>query len=146
MKKITLIVVIMVMIGGAVYWNYATGIPSLSVRADNKIVEVTQGTYCWSSLISSECVDKIAPTQMVKEGIITPTVVKPGAVLSYQFSKKPVGDSESILFEDEAGHSIDVKRENQTFKAPIKKGLYMYTISARWDKGDVSYAIAIDVK
>lgn len=146
MKKITLIVIVMAMIGGAVYWNYTKGIPSLSVKADDKILEVTQGTYCWSSLTSSECVDKIAPAQMVKEKFVTPTTVKPGAVLSYQFSKKPLKNSESVSLEDEAENSMDVNVTNQTFKAPTKKGRYIYTISADWDKGDVSYVFAIDVK
>lgn len=146
MKKIILLVIVIVIIGGGAYWNYSSSMPSLTAKVDNTKLDVAEGSYCWSSLTSNECVDKISPAQMIEKGEITPTTAKPDAVLSYKFSKKPLKNSESVSLEDEAENSMEVDVTNQTFKAPTKKGRYIYTISADWDKGRSSYIFVIDVK
>jgi len=145
MKKLASLIVVVAMIAGIAYMNYSFEKPFLTIKVAQTPVEVTEGTYCWNHFTSSECVDMMSPTQMIDENYLVPTAVKPGATLTYTFSRTPLKDSvELLLWEQNDEKKVPLNKN--VFRAPKKQGTYVYSISARWENGDASYIFAIQVK
>ncbi|MBM7698791.1 hypothetical protein [Kurthia huakuii] len=147
MKKLAILIVVVAMIAGIAYMKYSFEKPSVTIKAAQTPVEVTEGTYCWSSLTSSACVDKISPPEIIRAEKIAPTIVKPGATLQYSFNRTPLKDSTALsLWMNEDNEEKNVALNNNTFQAPKESGIYVYNLSANWDRGDVNYVFAIQVE
>lgn len=117
--------------------------PDVTIESGSTSVESVLGSYCWSGLTQAACVDTAAPPELVKKPAIEATVVKPGATVSFEFTKKPTTWAVSIWNDNE---SDEVPLQGNAFQVPHKKGRYVFDVSAHWDRGDAIFAFVIDVQ
>ena len=118
-------------------------LPTLTVGG--KEVEVVRGSYCWNGLINSGCVDMTSPPDLIKDHELTPIAVSPESEMEIEFKKEP---------QDNTLHVNEWINEEQTKEVPVhdnaillpkEKGIYVYDVSARWDRGDSIFAFIIEV-
>lgn len=115
--------------------------PVPTVKAGHTTIQTTEGSYCWSGLTSSECVDTAYASieDMAKEH--TPTTVAPSETISLHFKDAPnVTVSKTI-----DGKSADVPLTNNQFNAPKKPGIYIYSVSADWERGSGLYVFSVRI-
>lgn len=107
-------------------------------------VEVTEGSYCWGTVLMAQCVDKIYTDAVEMAADARLTEVRPGEVLTIDYSRKPLdGSLQLILWESEIQQRIDINEEQ--FKAPVEPGEYVYETRAEWKKGVGIHAFRIIV-
>lgn len=121
------------------------GPPKPVVLSEGKKVPTVQGTYCWQNLLSNECVDKISPPEIITNNKITPFSVSPQSEIKINFKKQSIDgiEVEKWLRSNEVEQ---VKVNGNVFSVPKEKGTYIYSIFARWGKGNGSYIFTIEVK
>jgi len=121
------------------------GPPSPSVIVEDMDVPTIQGSYCWSGLINSKCVDMIAPSELLASKELKPIQVPPQSNIKIQFKKQPKpGSLGANLWIHGTPQTVNVK--DSQFTAPKEPGVYVYDIYAAWEKGASSYAFMIEVK
>lgn len=142
MKKLLLYAVVAGIILFVIIANpFRSSPPAPTVKAGHTTIQTTEGSYCWSGLTSSECVDKAYASieDMAKEH--TPTTVAPSETISLHFKDAPnVTVSETI--DDK---SSDVPLTNNQFNAPKKPGIYIYSVSADWERGRGLYVFSVRI-
>lgn len=122
--------------------------PPLPKVVSGKIeIPVVQSSYCWGKL---GCADYVGGKYMVKGKV--PTILPSGAYIKIYFNYKPLPSQLNItqFLNDK---NIEILMKEGFIKAPIKKGVYYYGISAFWksedskySKGDTSSVFVIEVK
>lgn len=149
MKKYIAILLIVGIIASAGYWfivQLSLKPPIPIITTGQQQLEVARGSYCWSSFLTSECVDTISPPELLEHEGISPTVVSPASEIQITFKREPKKESVGVNVWLDGGDAESVALTNNTFIAPKEKGIYIYYMFARWDKGDASYAFAIEVQ
>ena len=148
MKKVLisfLVVVVVVLVFGI---NFVFNLkpPKPTITIENNTVEVAQGSYCWRGLINAQCVDMISPPDIIKHHGLKPVVVSPGAELKIEFNRKPQENTlaASIWFNNDEVENVSLN--DNVLLVPKEKGIYIYSVSAHWEKGSSSYAFVIEVK
>ncbi|MFF2288714.1 hypothetical protein [Peribacillus butanolivorans] len=120
--------------------------PSPNITIGDKSVSTAQGSYCWSGLLNAKCVDMISPPMIIKHEGLKPAVVSPEAQLKVEFKNEPkkntLGANKWISSEE----TETAKLNDNVLTAPKEKGVYVYDIFARWEKGDSSYVFVIEVQ
>lgn len=110
-------------------------------------IPVVQSSYSWGKL---GCVDYVGGKYMVKGRV--PTILPYGADIKIFFNYKP---QPSMIHISQYLYDkiIEVPLKNSRIKAPAKKGIYYYGISAFWvtddgkySNGNTSSVFAIEVK
>lgn len=115
--------------------------PLAEVKIGGAKLQVTQGSYCWSSFGKGECVDKVAPHEM-ELGI--PQVVAPEETISIAYKEAPSEHGVNIWRGD---YNYETLTNDYTLTAPLEPGIYIYHSFARWSgKGDSSSIFQIEVK
>lgn len=129
----------LIMMGMFVFEPFRTEPPSPSITAGNTNISTTLGSYCWSGVLSTTCVNPV-------NSLDSPTSVSPGEEINIDFWKKPIAESlkvEQLLGE----HNVDqVPIHDHIIVAPKEKGLYVYTLTALWNNGDGNYTFSIVVE
>ena len=150
MKKyiITAAIIILIGIGGYLLEKkqYRAGPPEPAISIGKQEVPAIRGTYCWSSMMKSICVDTAAPPGIISFENHKMVSSSPGTEVTIDFDKKPLKDSIHLsrwLNEEE---SLQVPLKGNKFVLPEEKGTYIYGVSANWNKGDAVYAFVIEVK
>lgn len=149
MKKYIVIVLLTIVVAGCWYWfvvQASTKPPVPVITIGQQQLEVARGSYCWSSFLTSECVDTISPPELLEHEGISPTVVSPASEIQITFKREPKKESVGVNVWLDGGDAESVALTNNTFIAPKEKGIYIYDVFARWDKGDASYAFVIEVQ
>ena len=145
-RKIFLLIFIgLIVIAILIFEPFRSEPPTPSVTIGDVDIPTTQGSFCWKGLISGQCVDKIytSPLEMAAEH--KPTVVSSNEEVTIKFKKAPLGKLVVTQWVGENNtKSIIVK--NDKFKVPKEKGIYVYHVTANWEKGSGSYAFSIEVK
>ncbi len=122
-----------------------SGPPKPIVSAEGKKITLVQGSYCWNKIIGFECVDKISPPDILENNKITPFPVSPNSEIKIHFKKPPIDKIEVGKWLDKSERAL-IKVEGDVFSAPQEKGIYIYTVSGRWEKGSSSFVFSIRVK
>ncbi|MGE7842564.1 hypothetical protein ACQKNX_17355 [Lysinibacillus sp. NPDC093712] len=122
-----------------------SGPPKPIVSAEGETITLVQGSYCWNKIIGFQCVDKIPPPDILEIKKITPFPVAPNSEIKIRFKKPPIDEIEVEKWLSNSESPL-VKVEGDVFSAPQEKGIYIYTISGRWDKGSSSFVFSIRVK
>lgn len=119
--------------------------PTPSVTIGNVGIPTTQGSFCWEGPISSQCVDKIytSPLEMAAEH--KPTVVPSNEEVTIKFKESPLGKLVVTQWIDE-DNTTSITVKNDKIKVPKEKGVYVYYVTANWEKGRGHYAFSIEVK
>ncbi|MCM3126107.1 MULTISPECIES: hypothetical protein [unclassified Mesobacillus] len=120
--------------------------PSPNITVDDKKLEVARGSYCWEGLFNAACVDTISPPMLIKHHEIIPVIVSPESELKIEFKKEPEENTLGVTRLLSNNEVEDVSVNNNVLVAPKEKGVYIYDVHARWDKGDSSYAFVIEVQ
>lgn len=146
MKKVLISLLAVAVLVGGLYFASNSEPPKPVITIENKTVKVAQGSYCWNGFINAQCVDKISPPDLIKHHEIKTVVVSPGAELKIKFNRKPLENTlnASIWFSNNEVENAPLNENVLT--VPKEKGVYIYSISAYWEKGSSSYVFIIEVK
>ncbi|WP_342567617.1 hypothetical protein MKY09_03655 [Psychrobacillus sp. FSL K6-4046] len=76
----------------------------------------------------------------------SPTSVSPGEEINIDFWKKPI--EESLTVEQLLGENnvVPIPIKDHMIEAPKEKGVYVYWMTATWNKGDGNYAFSVIVE
>lgn len=119
------------------------------ITVDDRTIDVTQSSYCWTSKNKSECVDYAGPEEMLKDKPMEQ--VYTNARLNYKFDVKKPSEMSVTLFHD--GSFATEELTTDFIEAPSEPGIYYYNVSALWlldkekriSEGSSSYVFAIEV-
>ncbi len=146
MKRVLISLLIVVVLVGGIYFVCNIKPPKPTITIENNIVEVAQGSYCWGGLFNVQCVDKISPPNIIKHQKLKPVVVSPGAELKIEFNRKPLEKTMSASIWFNKNKMEYVRLYDNVLIVPKEKGVYIYSVSAHWEKGSSSYVFVIEVK
>ncbi|MCG7344479.1 hypothetical protein MHZ92_10060 [Sporosarcina sp. ACRSL] len=146
MKKVLISLVAVGVLVAGIYFIVNLTPPKPTITIEKKTVESAQGSYCWNGLMKQQCVDMITPPELIKHHELTPVAVSPGAELTIEFNRKPQENSlvTSIWFSNDEVENVPL--HDNVVVVPREKGVYIYNVSAHWEKGSSSYAFVIEVK
>jgi hypothetical protein len=126
------------------------GPPKVVILSEGNKIPIVQGSYCWKKITGVECVDKILPIEIIEKKNIEPFPVSPQSEIKINFKKNPTEEIEVQIEEvEESGDIVDVERsivKGNVLSAPKESGVYIYSVTGRWDKGSSSYSFIIKVK
>lgn len=120
--------------------------PTPIITVGEKKVEVVQGSYCWEGLFNNVCADTASPPEMIKHQRLKPTIISPESAIKIEFKTEPNKNSIGVNQWLQNGETENVPLNENIITAPKEEGVYVYDVSARWDKGDSSYAFVIEVR
>ena len=140
---------ILVVVGAGVYLCvglFSTDPPKAIITAEGKKVEAAQGSYCWGGALRYSCVDMISPPELINFEKLKPVAVSPKSKVKIEFEKEP--DDSSLTVNRWVGNvdAESVSVNGNTFIVPEEKGVYVYAVSASWEKGSSGYAFTIEVR
>lgn len=149
MKKIVLLSFLLILLIALVFLSkglFSSEPPLPSITVDGKSIAVFHGSYCWRGLLGGECTDMISPPEIIKHHGIAPGKISPEAILTIDFKNKPHSDSvgANLWISDELPEEININ--NNILIAPKEKGVYVYDVYARWNKGSASFVFSIEVE
>jgi hypothetical protein len=149
MKKVFITLLTLIALGIGIY--FVTGIlhskpPTPTIRVDEKKLEVARGSYCWDGLFNSTCADTISPPMLVEHHKIKPLIVSPESKLIIEFNKEPIENTMGVTRWLSTDKVEAAPLNDQVLTVPKEKGVYIYDVHARWDKGSSSYAFVIEVQ
>lgn len=129
----------LILMGLFVFEPFRTSPPSPSITAGDTPISTTQGSYCWSGILSTACVNPVEPLD-------SPTLVSPGEEISIDFRRKPVEESLKVEQLPSEKNATPIPIKDHVIVAPKEKGLYVYYLTAFWNNGDGNYAFSIIVE
>lgn len=148
MKKFLNIFVVLAVLITGIHFNYglfSSEPPSPIITVGNKMIASAQGSYCWRGLFNGKCVDMVSPPEIIRYADLKPTGVTSEAQLKIQFRYRP---KENTLGANKWINEQDtevVQLNDNVLTVPKEKGVYVYEIFARWEKGSSSYVFVIEV-
>lgn len=86
------------------------------------------------------------PPEIIKHHGLKPVVVTAEAKLKVEFKNEPLKNTLSANKWISHNESETVNIDDHVLTAPKEKGIYVYDLCARWEKGDASYAFVIEVE
>lgn len=142
MKKVLISLLAVVVLVAGIYFVFNLKPPKPIITIENNTVEVAQGSYCWGG----QCVDMISPPDIIKHHELKPVAVSPEAELKIEFNRKPQENTlvASIWFSSDEVENAPLN--DNVLLVPKERGIYIYSVSAHWEKGSSSYAFVIEVK
>ncbi|UKS57431.1 hypothetical protein [Exiguobacterium acetylicum] len=145
MKRVLMLAILLILVVCIIVFEPFRGAPpNPEVEAQGKDVPTVQGSFCWDSLLRSQCVDKTYRNglDMVKKQ--TPVNVSAGESVRVELSGNPE-QVELIQWNDQKKESR-ISLNNDQFKAPMEPGVYAYELQSRWKKGDGQFGFALKVE
>ncbi|MFD0048839.1 hypothetical protein ACFVHQ_05820 [Actinomycetes bacterium NPDC127524] len=92
------------------------------------------------------CADTSSPPQIIKYHDIKPIVASRQSKLKIEFKNKPKEDTLHVTQWLTNEKTENVSINDNVILLPKEKGIYVYDVSAKWKKGNSSYAFVIEVK
>lgn len=123
--------------------NEVTEIPTVMVVTNQQTIESVRGSYCWHSAGEAECVDTAAPHELVTEQNMPFIKVQSGELMEFQYTQNVKSVSIQQWLAD---YDYEQIATTTRFNAPTEKGKYIITSLARFNNGDVTDSIAIEVE
>lgn len=119
--------------------------PDPRVEIQGKSIPTVQGTFCWSGMFSSQCVDKIYVDGLHMTEKSKPVTVMPNEKIKISFDPKP--DTIKILQFNNKKTSDPVTLKNNQLVTPKETGTYIYELQVRWsENGDGQFAFLIKIE
>ncbi|MGI1806668.1 hypothetical protein ACRPK8_13155 [Exiguobacterium sp. TDN 0502] len=118
--------------------------PNPEVKAQGKDVPTVQGSYCWDSLLRSQCVDKTYRDGLDLIKGQKPVVIAAGKSVSVELFGNP--KQVKLIQSDNQKKESIVTLKDDRFKAPTKPGIYAYELNSCWKKGDGQFGFALKVE
>lgn len=147
MKKLILAILVLVaVVFGVTIIVNSNNPPRPTITIENNELKVVQGSYCWEGIMSAECMDKISPAELIGSNNIKPVVVSPGAELTIDYEQKPKENTLYVSIWLNNEQTKEVQLHNNKLFVPTEKGIYIYGVSASWEKGSSSNVFVIEVR
>lgn len=149
MKKPIITLFALVILGLGIYSFirlFNTSPPELMITVEGKKVGWAQGSYCWEGLLNSICADMPSPPELIKNQAVKPVVVSPYSQLKIDFKEEPTEDTMIVSRWISNEVSKNVLLNDNVILVPKEKGVYVYGVSAGWEKGSSGYAFTIEVQ
>lgn len=116
---------------------------TVQVVTQTEVIPSVAGSYCWHSAGEGKCVDTAAPHEMLELEPRHYVAVAPNETIEFQYSQKPTSISVQQWIGDFDYEEISTSAR---FTAPSEKGTYIISSMARFNNGDRTDSIAIEVK
>lgn len=149
MKKSLITLIVLVLLGVGIYFViglFNINPPEPTITVEGKKVEVVQGSYCWDGLFNSICADTSSPPELVKNQGLKPVAVSPESEIKIEFKKEPNENTLGVSNWISDNEIEEVSLSNNVLIAQKDKGVYVYDVHARWEKGSSGYAFVIEVQ
>lgn len=145
MKKISVLIIGLIMVGLIIYDPFPSEPPTPNVTIGLVNIPTTQGSYCWKGLISAQCKDMAYTSLFDMASSHKPTVVSPNEKIKIKFKKVPIAEINVEQWADEEnGQNVEVK--NGSIVVPKEKGVYVYSVVSNWEQGNGFHAFSVEVK
>ncbi len=145
LRNTFILIVICLVVYGIIGLFNSSKPPSPTITVGDIKIATAQGTYCWNGFMNSMCVDMISPPEIVAHKKLKVVVVSPEAKLEIGYKNKPKkGTLDANIWINIKAKNVDLKGDVLT--APSEKGVYVYDIHARWEKGSSSNVFGIEVR
>lgn len=95
---------------------------------------------------NSICADMPSPPELIKNQDVKPVVVSPYSQLKIDFKEEPTEDTMIVSRWISNEVSKNVLLNDNVILVPKEKGVYVYGVSAGWEKGSSGYAFTIEVQ
>ncbi|WP_290787099.1 hypothetical protein [Exiguobacterium sp. UBA7533] len=143
-RGLVLVVLLILVVCIIVFEPFRGAPPNPEVKANGKDVPTVQGSYCWDSLLRSQCGDKVYRDglDMAKEQ--KPVNVSSGSVVRVELSGNPE-QVKLTQWHEQKKKSRVVLKDDQ-FNAPTEPGLYAYELNSRWKQGDGQFGFLLKVQ
>lgn len=124
--------------------------PSVQFEVEDTTYPTEQGSYCWRSENSAECLSLASPIEIVET--IEPIKVTGNKTITLHTDRQP--SNQTLTFtnaETNQNKEITINKNNK-FKIPDTEGVYIISYYAIWEKddsgtsGDSSFVFKIEVK
>lgn len=149
MKKGFISLMIFVVVGAAIYLCiglFSNNPPKPIITAQGKKIESAQGSYCWGGALRYSCVDMISPPELINFEKLKPVAVSPESQVKIEFKKEPIEKSLTVKRWVSNEEAESVSMSGNVLIAPEEKGVYVYDVSASWERGSAGYAFVIEVR
>ncbi|WP_410503074.1 hypothetical protein RIF24_07485 [Exiguobacterium acetylicum] len=143
-RGLTLAILLILVVCIIIFEPFRGAPPNPEVEAQGKDVPTVQGSYCWDSLLRSQCVDKTYRDGLDLVKGQKPIVVSAGEPVSIELSGT-IESMELTQWNDQKKSSSVTFKDDQ-FKAPITPGVYAYELQSRWKKGDGQFGFSLKVQ
>ncbi|QZY88211.1 hypothetical protein [Exiguobacterium acetylicum] len=143
-RGLTLAVLLILVVCVIVFEPFRGAPPNPEIEAKGKDVPTVQGSYCWDSLLRSQCVDKTYRDGLDLAKGKTPVTVSAGAPVRVELS----GDLKSVKLSqwDDQKQESPIALKKDQFNAPTEPGLYAYELNSRWEQGDGQFGFLLKVQ
>jgi hypothetical protein len=149
MKKFLITLIVLIVLAVGVYFViglFSVKPPLPTITVEDKKVEVAQGSYCWDGLLNSVCADTSSPPEIIKNQDLKPVVVSPQSKMKIEFKNESQENTLNVNQWLTNDKTENVPINDNVILLPKEKGIYVYDVSASWDKGSSSYAFVIEVR
>lgn len=117
--------------------------PSVQVTVGGEQFKAIQGSYCWKTENTGQCVDKASYDELVTKQKIQPTAVS-GDPVELEFSSVPETLSVMASFPGDERPNEALSVHNGRFYLAAGSGRHVYIIDARWPQGSASYVFEVE--
>ncbi|MCZ8518534.1 MULTISPECIES: hypothetical protein [Paenibacillus] len=140
-----LVLALMVSRGTAFFYSQP---PLPDVMAGEQEIPVIRGSYCWSALRGTECVDIDSPTERMSDNGYVTMTAPARAKVRIRFWNRPSSTVLSVSPGKYGPGRAEVPGyEDFTFALPDAAGIYLYDLHAVWGEGNSSeYHFAVEVQ
>lgn len=149
MKKLLITLLVLVVLAFGVYiviGEFSAKPPAPTITVGDNKVTAAQGSYCWDGFFNSICADTSSPPEMIKNQKLKPVIVSPGSELKIEFKSEPKENTMEVNIWLSNEEIENVPLSENVILLPKENGVYIYDVSAKWEKGSSSYAFVIEVQ
>jgi hypothetical protein len=119
--------------------------PTLRVLAAGIDIPAVRGSSCWTEGSRSLCADAIPPPDLAR-GTTPPPELPPGTQVEVRFDPPPLEDTLEVHRWVEGRPVRVLLTAPGSFVLPDDPGTYVYDVSARWPRGDATWAFGVRVR
>jgi hypothetical protein len=122
----------------------AVPLPTATADIGATHVSLARGSYCWSSGGQGTCADSADPETLIRTGYLKPVTAPAGAQVQVMFNSKPSTVENTLLWAAN-GTVTAATSAGASFALTAQPGRYVYAITGKWQEGDVSFLLPVDV-
>ena len=122
----------------------AVPLPTAAADVGGSHVSLARGSYCWSSGGQATCADSADPEALLRTGYLKPVTAPSGAPVKVTFNSAPSSVENRLLWAA-SGTVTAAASPGASFVLAAQPGRYVYAITGKWQEGDVSFLLPVDV-
>ncbi|MCT2343402.1 hypothetical protein [Niallia taxi] len=145
MKKLISLLMVGILLSMIIFFESRVSMPATIFTINGQIVPTVQGSYCWDGVLQSVCSDSLTPEILLKENEIETVFVHPGDRVKLKFTRTPFENSINVSnwSNDQENKAI---LDGNYLVLPEKRGVYIYVVSAKWERGSLVFSFMVEVE